>query len=167
MIIAADHCKILYFSRQYDRAIAHCRTVLQMDSRANGAQGFIFGSLLEQGKFVEAEQQITLPTQKAVDVAWAAAKKAYLYGRWGRTAEARQFLLRVEQDRAYLEYTETPALLLAYSGAGTTDQVIALLEKAYTQHSNVLGSIKVDPMYDRLRSDLRFQDLLHRVGLDR
>ncbi len=167
LIIAADHCKILYFSRQYDRAIAHCRSVLQMDPRANGAQGFIFGSLVGKGKFAEAEQQIALPTRSPVDVAWAEAKKAYLYGRWGRTSEARQFLTQVEQHRADLGYTETAALLLAYSGAGSSDQVIALLRKAYAEHSNVLGSIKVDPMYDRFRSDPRFHALLHHVGLDR
>lgn len=167
VIIAADHCKILYFSRQYDRAIAHCRTVLEMDPRANGAQGFIFSSLVEQGKFAEAEQQITLPTQNIVDRAWVHSKSAYLYGRWGRMAEARQFLARVEQHRADFRHTLVPAMLLAYCGAGTSDQVMALLEKAYAQHSNVLGSMKVDPMYDRFRADPRFQQLLHRVGLDR
>lgn len=166
VIVAADHCKILYFSRQYDRAIAHCRTVMQMDPHANGAQ-VMFGSLVQQGKFAEAELQITVPAQNAVDLAWIQAKKAYLYGRWGRMAEARQFLARLEQHRSDLADTEIPAMLLAYSGVGTSDQVITLLEKAYAQHSNVLASMKVDPTYDRFRADPRFQEILHRVRLDR
>lgn len=166
VIIAADHCKILYLSRQYDRAIAHCRTVLEMDPRATGAQNCIFGALIQQGKFEEAAQQVIPPTSAPVDVAWGAAGKAYLYGRWGRMSEARQYLARVEQDRRDLGYSETAALLLAYSGAGTSDQLMALLEKAYAERSNVLGGMKVDPMYDRFRSDPRFQELLHRVGLD-
>ena len=39
------------------------------------------------------------------------------------------------------------------------------LEKAYTQHSNGLTGLKVDPIYDPLRGDPRFQNLLRRVGL--
>ncbi len=45
------------------------------------------------------------------------------------------------------------------------EQTFVWLEKAYSQHSNVLTTLKVDPMYDELRSDPRFQSLLHRVGL--
>jgi hypothetical protein len=39
------------------------------------------------------------------------------------------------------------------------------LEKAYAQHSNGLTSLKVEPAYDPLRGDPRFQELLQRVGL--
>ena len=39
------------------------------------------------------------------------------------------------------------------------------LQKAYSEHSNALTSLKVDPIYDPLRTDPRFQDLLRRVGL--
>jgi hypothetical protein len=52
-------------------------------------------------------------------------------------------------------------------GPGDTDQALASLEKAYAQHSNLMVSLKVEPAFDPLRSDPRFQDLLHGVGLDR
>jgi hypothetical protein len=39
------------------------------------------------------------------------------------------------------------------------------LEKAYREHSNSLTAIKVDPTYDPLRADSRFQQLVRRVGL--
>lgn len=165
MIIAADHCKILYFARQYDRAISQCHAVLQMDPRANGAQFFIFGSLIAEGKFDDAEQQVA-PNTASSELPWVLPRKAYLYGRWGRTTEAQRFIADVERHRKDYLYADTSALLMAYSGEGTPDQAISLLQKAYAEHSAVLGSLKVDPMYDRLRSDSRFQHLLHRVGLD-
>jgi hypothetical protein len=56
-------------------------------------------------------------------------------------------------------------LLLAYSGTGQKERVLNLLEKAYADRSNVAVQIKVEPMYDPIRSDPRFQDLLRRVGL--
>jgi hypothetical protein len=52
-----------------------------------------------------------------------------------------------------------------YIGMGNNDQAIAWLEKAYAQHSNGLTALKVDPAFDPLRGDPRFQDLLRRVGL--
>jgi hypothetical protein len=54
---------------------------------------------------------------------------------------------------------------LAYLGAGRKEEAIALLQKAYAEHSNAVVGIKVDRIYDPLRSDPRFQDLLRRVGL--
>jgi hypothetical protein len=53
----------------------------------------------------------------------------------------------------------------AYLGAGGNDEVFAWLEKGYAQHSNTLIALKANPLYDRLRGDPRFQDLLRRVGL--
>jgi hypothetical protein len=57
------------------------------------------------------------------------------------------------------------AFVVAYAGMADKDQTFAWLEKAYSLHSNVLTTLKVDPMYDELRSDPRFQSLLRRVGL--
>jgi hypothetical protein len=42
---------------------------------------------------------------------------------------------------------------------------LSSLEKAYAQRSNFLTALKVEPVYDPLRDDPRFQELLRRVGL--
>jgi hypothetical protein len=55
-------------------------------------------------------------------------------------------------------------IALAYVGMGNNDHAIAWLEKAYAQRSNGVIALKVDPAYDPLRGDPRFQDLLRRVG---
>jgi hypothetical protein len=54
----------------------------------------------------------------------------------------------------------------AFAGMGDREQSLAWLEKAYSQRSNALTSLKVDPAYDLLRGDARFRDLLLRVGLE-
>ena len=43
--------------------------------------------------------------------------------------------------------------------------IMACLEKAYSQRANALAALKVDPVYNPLRRDSRFQALLQRVGL--
>jgi hypothetical protein len=59
-----------------------------------------------------------------------------------------------------------PATLLqAYIGMDDKEQALAYLEKAYLQHSNALTTLKVEPHFDPLRSDARFQEMERRVGL--
>jgi hypothetical protein len=53
----------------------------------------------------------------------------------------------------------------AYSGLDEKDQAFAWLEKAYQERAERLVFLKVEPMYDSLRSDPRFVNLLPRIGL--
>ena len=78
------------------------------------------------------------------------AWKAAVYSRSGHAEEARRALVKLEQisgSRA----DRTPTLLMAYSGTGQKERVIELLQKAYSEHSNAVVQIKVDPMYDPIR----------------
>ena len=50
-------------------------------------------------------------------------------------------------------------------GLGEDDRAIEYLEKSYEEHSHWLIYLHLDPSMDGLRSNPRFQDLLHRVGL--
>lgn len=92
--------------------------------------------------------------------------KAAVYGRSGRVQEARRALARLEQVPASRPGLAA-MLLVAYSGTGQKDRVFELLEKAYSEHSNVVMQIKVDSMYDPIRSDPQFGDVLRHVGLQR
>ena len=52
-----------------------------------------------------------------------------------------------------------------YVGLGERNQAIKWLERAYEEHFN--PSILLRPAFDPLRSDPRFQNLVHRIGLAR
>jgi hypothetical protein len=52
-----------------------------------------------------------------------------------------------------------------FQGSAMKPGAIASLEKAYVAHDLQMQYLKVDPDYDSLRSDPRFQDLMRRVGL--
>ena len=70
-------------------------------------------------------------------------------------------LLEMDQN----QQLDPATLMWAYLGMGNTQQTFAYLEKAYAVHSNTLASLKVEPCFDPLRGDSRFQELLRRVGL--
>jgi TolB-like protein/DNA-binding winged helix-turn-helix (wHTH) protein len=158
LIIATDHAAVLFYARQYDRAIAQFRAVLDMDPHFSRAT-MIIGAYVEEGRFAEALEEVKrgLPPD---DSPWTVATKAYVYGRWGQTALAEHELAKLKRMARY----QDSDLLLAYLGTGRKDQAIAVLQKAYAEHNTFLD-LKVHPAYDPLRSDPRFQDLLRHVGL--
>jgi Flp pilus assembly protein TadD len=55
-------------------------------------------------------------------------------------------------------------LATAYLAVGKNEQALALLEHAYDEQPRVLTNLRVNPAYDLLRSDSRFQQLLLHIG---
>jgi DNA invertase Pin-like site-specific DNA recombinase len=82
----------------------------------------------------------------------------------GRRAEALKVL---DELTARSRQRHVPAYYIAliYAALGEKDNAFAWLDRAYTQRSWYLTSLKVDPKVDSLRSDPRFADLVRRVGL--
>ncbi|MGA9472973.1 MAG: hypothetical protein WBV36_10955, partial [Terriglobales bacterium] len=124
--------------------------------------GAVFEVYVQKGMFVEAEAY--LEKYCSDDGPWCVSNRAYTYGRAGRPAQAKK-----EREKLLASNRREPVdpivIVPAYLGTGDNDQAIAWLEKAFAQRSNGLTGLKVDPMYDPLRGDPRFQNLLRRVGL--
>jgi TolB-like protein/DNA-binding winged helix-turn-helix (wHTH) protein/Flp pilus assembly protein TadD len=163
LIIASDHGVILYYSRQYDRAIGQFRAVLDMDPSFSRA-GMMTQAYVEKGWFKEALAFMESRRRLASDGAWTWATLAYVYGRSGQPVQARRALMKLQELNRHQQIDPAP-FVTAYIGMGDKDQAFAWLEKAYSQHSYALITLKVEPSYDPLRSDPRFQDLIRRVGL--
>jgi TolB-like protein/DNA-binding winged helix-turn-helix (wHTH) protein len=163
LIIATDNGAILYYSRQYDRAIAQFRAVRELDPNFPRS-GLIRQAYTQKGMFAEVQVELEQARKTHGDEPAICSELAYIYGRTGQHAQARQELARLEHWN--LRQSLDPAVfVVAYVGMGNNDQALAWLEKAYTQHSNSMTTLKVDPLYDPLRGDPRFQNLLTRVGL--
>ena len=65
-----------------------------------------------------------------------------------------------------LPYAATEADLTSFfAQAGDKEKAFAWLEKAFQRRVSVLTNIGVDPAFDPIRSDPRFDDLLRRIGL--
>ena len=161
LIIATDNASILYYSRQYDRAIAQCLTVLEMEPNFPRAH-LMVGAYVEKGQFEEAIADI----EKWDDAGpWTLAWKAYVYGRAGKQLQARQALARLQHFYGNNQHINPEPILWAYVGIGDKDQAFAWFERAYADHSNALTSLKVNPAYDALRDDPRFAELMRRVRL--
>jgi len=163
LIIAADNGAILYFSRDYDRAIERFRSVLDMDPTLIRAH-LIIAAYVEKGQFREALADIDQWRQRD-DGPWISAWQAYVYGRAGDRRRARLALHHIEQVFHDKEDTFGSAFVMAYLGMSDVEHALAFLDKTCFEHCNAGATFKADPIYDPLRHEPRFQGLLHRVGL--
>ncbi len=162
LIIATDNGAILYFSRQYDRAIEQLRYVLELDPHFPRA-GIIRAAYVQKGMYAEPLAGLAKQAPSDAEV-WDLAMLAYIYGRIGRQTEAKRALQKVlEANRE--RPLDASYLAEAYIGVGNRDRALTWLEWAATHQPNALTALKVDPVYDPLRDDSRFKDLLRRVGL--
>jgi len=166
LIIASDHATILYYSRQYDRAIEQGHAVLDMDPTFSHVLGVIVGSYVQERKFSEALDEINR-LRSADDQPLIWGLKAFVYGRWGRSEDAREALAKFEQVWPRSPVDRIAAAPYAYLGTEPNEKVLRLLEQAYSEHSNAVVRLKVDPMYDSARDEPEFQRLLARMGLSR
>jgi len=165
VIIAADRGAILYFARQYDRAIEQFRAVLDMEPNFSRAHLVLF-AYLENGRFADALAHIEAWRRADNQPSpWPWAMEVCVYSRSGQPAKARQALVKLERWNRQSSLDAAPLFAAAYTCMNNNDEALARLQKAYEEHSSALTSLKVDPIYDPLRGDPRFQDLLRRVGL--
>jgi tetratricopeptide (TPR) repeat protein len=82
----------------------------------------------------------------------------------GRRDEALAVLKELD-ERSKREYVPAFYSVLIYLGLNDKDQAFQCLERAYEERSTHLVWLKVDPIFDGLRSDPRFTDLMRRMGL--
>jgi hypothetical protein len=90
--------------------------------------------------------------------------RGHVYAVTGKRSEARMVLDELKQLSTQ-EYVPATSMALIYAGLGEKDQAFAWLDKGYEERAFQMQSIKLEPRWDNLRSDPRFQDLLRRIGL--
>jgi TolB-like protein/DNA-binding winged helix-turn-helix (wHTH) protein/tetratricopeptide (TPR) repeat protein len=163
LIMAADEGAILYFSRQYDPAIRQLRGVLEMEPNFPRAHVLDY-AYVQTGQFDLALKDIE-SWRQIDDTPLPAATLAVVYGRSGHNEEAKRIIAALE-DRNHRGAAGIAPALVAHLGLfEDKERALAYLEKACEERSALLTALKVDPLYDPLRSDPRFQSILHKVGL--
>ena len=56
------------------------------------------------------------------------------------------------------------AYMILFALIGDKDKTFEFLQKSYEQSNVIMNFLNVEPMYDSLRSDPRFQDLIERMN---
>ena len=162
-VIATDLGKELYFARRYDEAIVELRRALEIDPNFVSAHNWISDSLLEKGDYAGAIDELK-KTKPFREERVYVRQIAYLHARMGKRAQAQSELAKAfELSRG--KPMNSGAVALTYAALGDRDNAFLWLEKAWTENSSFMTSLKFWSVFDPLRSDQRYVDLLSRVGL--
>jgi TolB-like protein/Flp pilus assembly protein TadD len=155
--VAITNGFILFYARRYDEAIRELRN----DDPDHWYLGLALIANGQPDEAIPVLEKALGPDRNPMVM--GVLVRAYAHA--GRRSEALHLVdeLKRRQQKSYV--TAAP-FVNAYLGLGDNEQALAWLERAYEEQSNMLQLIKVHPYLDPLRSDPRFVDLVHRVGLD-
>ena len=115
-----------------------------------------------KGSYEEATAEYRKGSQLDPSLYWISAS-ARVYAKSGRRTEALRVLdhLKEESKRRYAASVD---IALVYAALGDTNEAFEELKKACQEREGRLVALKVDPMFDPLRPDPRFRDLLRRMN---
>jgi TolB-like protein/Tfp pilus assembly protein PilF len=156
--------KIYFFSRRYDEAIKQCERALSLDSEFIPALHFLGQAYLQKGMFREAlagyEKAMKILGAFPLGTAIVAHARALSGDRGG----AEQTLSRLlELSNSGEVYVPAFAIALIHTGLVNKVQALDWLEKACDERFVWLVYLNVDPVFDSLREELRFKQLVQRM----
>jgi TolB-like protein/DNA-binding winged helix-turn-helix (wHTH) protein/cytochrome c-type biogenesis protein CcmH/NrfG len=157
---------MLFYARRYDDAVQELRSVLAVEPDDAYAL-WILGFVLIANHHPEEAVPVLEKGVSASDRSPAiVGLLVHAYAQAGRRADALRLLEELKR-RKQTGYVPAAAFVKAYLGLGEYDQAFFWLEEAYKEQSNLLQFLKVHPIFDPIRDDPRFADLVRRVGLPR
>ena len=154
-----------YYARDYDQAIEQFQKTLELDQNFRSAHQFLPAAYEQNGMYREAiaEYKTVNPLKGGGESSLAMAGLGHVYAVSGKKNEARTVLDELKQVSEQ-EYVPAISIALIYAGLGEKDQAFFWLDKGYEQRAFQLQALKIEPKWDSLRSDPRFQGLLRRMG---
>ena len=162
-IISTNLGRVLYYARRYDQAAQQFRKTVEMHPEFYMAFVELGKAYAQKGMYPEALAAVGkgsgLPE---VDPNYGYV--GWIYARSGRKAEAQRLLRRL-RELSSQQYIDPGAIAVIYIGLGQNEQALTWLERGYEHRGPFLILfLKVDPVFDPLRDDPRFQALLRRMN---
>jgi DNA-binding winged helix-turn-helix (wHTH) protein/TolB-like protein/Tfp pilus assembly protein PilF len=153
-----------YYNRRYESAVQQLTAVLEMKSDFPPAHLWLGRTYQELKEYSKALHEYRQVSDRLGDWPVAVAARGYVNGISGRHAEAREDLANLIRQ-AESRFVTSYGVALIHAGLGETDLAFAWLDKAVAERSHWLVWLRLDPRWDAIRGDPRFEQLATRVGL--
>jgi TolB-like protein/Tfp pilus assembly protein PilF/predicted Ser/Thr protein kinase len=145
-------------------AIEECRRTIELDPSFAVAHEVLGGLLAGKGMYPEALATMQQAVALTRGGAMLLAGIGHVQARLGRPEEARRILQQLSET-SKVRYTPALAFAVVHLGLGEHDEALSWLEKAYEERFNRLAYLRREPIWDPVRHDPRFQELLRRIDL--
>jgi TolB-like protein/Tfp pilus assembly protein PilF len=153
---------LLYRARRYDASIAQCRKALEINPYYPNALWFLALALEQKGQLGDAVASL----EKATAIAGGPLFRALLGRAYALTGDRAKALEILEELKAMAQrqYVSPFDVAVVHAGLNQRDSVFECLEDAYRQRVFRIIELTM-PMFDNLRGDPRWRDLVRRIGL--
>jgi serine/threonine-protein kinase len=156
LIIDINVGRLAYYARRYDEAIEALRNSLRIEPNFGWSHTYLAMAYGQKGMWPESNaeyQKISAMNGGAPNIGLVLAAAAM-----GRKDDARKMFVRIKDGLDAYVIAEGCVALDA------KDEAFTWLEKGYWERSFFMVFLKVDPWWDPLRPDPRFQELLRRMN---
>jgi DNA-binding winged helix-turn-helix (wHTH) protein/TolB-like protein/Tfp pilus assembly protein PilF len=160
-----EHLAWTYFMmRDYDAAIQSAHRAIEIEPDFLLAHRVLGMAYLYKGEHDQAIAEFTRGVELSHGDAVAQAFLARAYAGAGQKDKATQMLDELVKLSAK-QYVPPTEIAVTFAALDKKDEAFTWLNKAYDERAAALAYLKVNPVFDPLRSDPRFQDLLRRMHL--
>jgi DNA-binding winged helix-turn-helix (wHTH) protein/Flp pilus assembly protein TadD len=159
LVINMEMAWILYLARDFQGAAEQSWKTLAMEPRFAPAQNTLGLAYQQMGMIEEAVVELDNARTCSGEHPAAQAALAHALAIAGRRAEAEILMSRSRNVSRYW-------LAIVHTALGECDAALESLHEACENREAWLVWLKVEPRYDPLREDARFDHLLRRIGLE-
>jgi serine/threonine protein kinase/tetratricopeptide (TPR) repeat protein len=155
---------VYYYSRDFDDAIREYETILELDKDFSPARYFLSYCYCQKKMYKEAVEEY----KKALIIDGTGMEKVESLEQAFEKNGGKGFNLWITKEldeTTDQEYNVPYYYAEAYARMGEIDKAIEWLEKSYEVGSVNTMYMAVSPDFDSIRSDARFKNLMHKVGL--
>jgi TolB-like protein/Tfp pilus assembly protein PilF len=163
--INAVQGEFLIYAGQADEALARLQKTFELDPNFWVAHLFASSAYSEKGMFAEAVVEARKARELSDSSTRPTAFLGYALAKSGKQAEARAelgALMKLSSER----WVAPSYIAMIYHGLGERDETLAWLERGFEKRDARMVFLKVEPKWNNLRDDPRFQDLLRRMRFE-
>jgi tetratricopeptide (TPR) repeat protein len=162
-VIAASLAMILYLARKYDEAVKVLQRAQEIDPNhflPHLRMGLV---CLQQKRYPEAIRELQTAAQLANHSTETLAALGTGYAMAGMTGEAHRIVEQLQASQAE-HYVMPYSIAKIYAASGDQDRTFDWLERAYQEGTPDLIELNSEPVFDGLRGEPKFSDLMRRIG---
>jgi len=154
--------RILYLARRYDEAITQLKHVIEVNNDAWAAYGWLWTTYEMKGDNAGAYEWFIKLLKRTNPERIELFQKAYETAGWQGVRLKNLELLKQDEKKPAGNYYRLARQCVLI---GDKEQAFEYLNKAVEKRHGQMGMLNVEPAFDNLRDDPRFDELVRRVGL--
>ena len=164
VLLSSDAGQAYYWARRYDEAIKQYKQSIEMDQSdplSHLGLGTVYEQLGRHDEAIAAYQRAITASERSSTIL---GPLGYALVKSGNRGEALKILGELKA-MSRQKYVSPYDLAILYTGLGDKDKAIEQLNRAYEERAGWIIDLKVEPFFDSLRSDPRFEEIVRRLRL--